>query len=509
MNPWQELVKQALIGNNVNKKLSPLLLEQLQEFGIQVSNVEASEKILLKAAAVYSKLYAVAQKPPTLSDAVLSAAPAETQSYCHKKHQQQLSFILKNNYEEVLIEFLEWLKLHGQIVRPESLPDLLQYGALKTDLQSYILPCIGHRGYWLAQFVPNWAYANPPMSMHQDIFFYGKHDQRLQYIQYLHQEKPQEAIALLEQVWDSESFMTKVDFIKTLKINLVESDESFLENALQDSRKEVRDQAALLLSALPNSRLVQRMQKIALHSITYDAKKDVLIVELPASCTNEMKRDGILPRKDFIKDSGDKANQLAQIISKIPPQWWCELFYKNPQQLFLLADKTEWRNVFVWGWAMAAKNFGNQEWILACHRFYLDTYFKQNWSKLSIDFLYHDLPNKLFNSLAIEYLKLDNKTTLSDDHPIINFLLAEGQKWNDDLSIKIMQRIQKTVAQDAFVFHWNVKAILKRAAFSISPQLYPQLKEGWQTHGQSWNALQKDIDAMLDILRFRGELLAI
>lgn len=508
MNPWQELVKQALIGSVSNKKLSPLLVEQLRQFGINSPDNQSSEKILLKTAAVYSKLYAVAQVPQSAPTTPLPAALPEEFSYCKKRQKQQLAYILKHHYDEILVELLDWLAMHRQIVPPDTLPDLLQYGATRPFLQPSILSCIGNRGFWLAQFSEDWAYARQGNEVQtEDIFFYGKFEQRLQYLENLHQSQPEAAIALLEQVWESEGFTNKVDFIKVLKNNLVASDEPFLEKALQDARKEVRDQAAALLAVLPHSRLVQRMQNMVSQLIQYDAKKDAFSVDLPPTCTNEMKRDGILARKDFIKDQGDKANQLAQIIAKIPPKWWCETLYKNPQQLLLLASKTEWRNVFVWGWAMAAKNYNDQEWILACHRFYLDTYFKQNWSKFSIDFLYQDLPNDVFNLLAGEYLKLDNKATLSDDHPIINFLLADGQRWDDDIATKIIQRIQKTVEQDAFVFHWNVKVILKRAAFSINPQLYPKLKEGWRTYGQSWNALQKDIDGMLDILKFRGEVL--
>ncbi len=506
MNAWQELVRQALVGNISNKSISPLLLEKFKQFGLNFSANQEAEKLLLKAAAIHSKLYAAAQFPTQIQNPNLNCAPDEILPYCNHKRKQQLSYILKHNYDVILIELLELLAQKKLIVPPEILPELLHYGSNHPFAQPYISNCIGNRGVWLAQFSEEWKYAAARQEQDDDCFFYGNQEERIHYIKTIHQSKPQKAIALLEQVWESEGFMARTAFIKALKDSLVETDEPFLENALQDTRREVRDQAALLLALLPKSRLVGRMQLLIKELVRYSPKSDRFSVELPLSCTTAMKRDGILPRKSFIKDHGPKANQLAQIIAKIPPQWWTDSLNKSPQELLALAAKTEWENVFVWGWAMAAKNFQDKEWIIACHRFYLDTFFKYNFSNFSIDFLYQDLPNNLFNLLALEYLNADKKTTLSDDHPIVDFLLAEGQKWDDAISKNVLQRIKKTIQQDAYVFHWNLKTLLKRAAFSISPQLYETIKEGWPTQSLAWHSWQKEVDNLLNMLRFRLEI---
>ena len=48
-------------------------------------------------------------------------------------------------------------------------------------------------------------------------------------------------------------------FLKILKIGLSDMDEVFLEECLDFSRKEIREQAAKLLSLLPNSQLQKRI----------------------------------------------------------------------------------------------------------------------------------------------------------------------------------------------------------------------------------------------------------
>jgi hypothetical protein len=508
MNAWQELVRQALIGNISSKKISPLLLEQFQQYGLNLSPNQAPETILLKAAAIQNKLYSVAQIPLSVPSEAGQIAPEESLDYCHNQRRHQLQYILKHRYDEMLIELLDLLKDHCQIVAPDLLPELLNYGVKRPLTQELIIACIGNRGHWLAQFSETWSYAQTTEKA-DDVFFYGNYEERSNFLRKVRLHEPTRALELLEQVWDSEGFNTKASFLKVLQHNLSSSDEAFLNTALEDNRQEVRSQAAILLALIPTSQLVQRMQTLISQLVIYDPKKNEINVELPATCTAKMKIDGIAPRQTFIKDHGPKANQLAQIIAKIPPEWWEKTFSKTPQELFVLATKTEWKNVFVWAWAMAAKNFQSEDWIVACHRFYLDTFFKHNWSNFSIDFLYQDLPNDLFNTLAGEYLKTDNRPTLSDDHPIVSFLLAEGQSWNETITKKIIQRIKNTIEQDTYVFHWSIKAVIKRASFSIPPQLYEVVKEGWPTQSHGWHSWQKEVDSMLSILKVRQEILTL
>ena len=506
MNAWQELVRQALIGNVSSKKISPILIEKFKHYGLDILSNAMPEKNILKAAAIHNKLYTAAQIPVAANSNHPAPAQEETQAYCNAPRKQQLQYVLKQKYDGILSELLQLLIDKKVIAVPELLPELLQYGANRPSLQPLIRQFVGNRGSWLAQFSPEWRYATLSSIKDDETFFYGNYDDRLLYLKEIHAQQPVRAIELLEQVWESEGFTARADFITALGHQPADSDEAFLENALQDKRKEVRDQAARLLARLPHSRLVQRMQQLIENLVVYDAKKNKFEVALPETCTTHMKRDGILARKSFIKDHGPKANQLAQIIAKVPPQWWEKTFYKNPQQLLHLASKTEWKNVFVWGWAMAAKNFENYDWVLACHQFYLDTFFKHDWSNFSIDFLYKNLPNPIFNQLAKAYLEADNKKVLSDEHPIVTFLLAEGQPWDDNSSLPVIKRIQNTIHQGAYVFHWNLKTVLKRAAFAINPQLYAKIQEGWPEQVHAWHSWQKEVDNMLTMLKFRLEI---
>lgn len=506
MTPWQELVKQALIGNISSKKITPILKDFMQQWNIHLKEDPTAEKNLLKVAALHSQLHAVGQFTSTTTEDNYPPAPEETQDYCHTSRQQHLQYIIQYKYDDILIELLDLVYKNKCILRPESLPLVLDYGKNHPLLYDKIRTCIGKRGIWLAQFNPMWHYAIP-QNNNQDIFFYGNREERLAYFKTLHKQAPEDAIELLEEVWDSEDFSMRRDFVESIGKHLAASDEPFLETALEDSRREVRKPAAQLLALIEDSRLVKRMENLLGKLIKFNNKKNAFYIELPSSCTTHMQRDGILPRKIFVKDHGPKANQLAQIVSKVPPTWWSATFDKNPQELLHLANQTEWRDILVWGWAMAAKNFDDRAWMLACHQFYLDNFFKYDWSNLSLDFLYQNLPNQLFNQFAHEYLKGDAPVILQGNHPILSFLLMEGQAWDDKLAKKAIQSIQTTINQDSFVLHWELKAVLKRAAFAVSPKLYKVFQEGWPVNSYVWHAWHKEVDRMLSVIKFRLEMI--
>lgn len=506
MNAWQELVRQALIGYPSASKLAPSLVKQLKAFGFEFDQHQMGELLLLKAAAIYNKLHAAGRALEVQADVKLAPAQLETIPYCSLQRSEQLQQIIRYQYEELLEEILNCLVQEQRLVPPALLPDLLDFGKKSQHLVTLLQQATGARGQWLAQQRPDWHYLHQ-VDLEEKDFFYGDAAQRLLYLNELHKQAPSKAIELLEQTWATESFGMRVRFIQILGNHLAASDEAFLEAALDDSRREVREPAASLLAQLPDSRLVQRLTSRGNDLLQLVEGK--LDIQLPKQYNPALKRDGILERKIILKDHGAKANQLAQILSKIPPQHWETHFKLSPAQLLTLAAQTEWEHVLLWGWAKSAKTHQNADWILACHRFYLKQFVQQNWSNFSLDFLHQQLPNELFNQLALEYLQIMTRPTLSDNDAIVGFLLSDGQAWDDQLSLAIIQRIRTTIEQDTHVFHWGLKSLLKRAAYAISPLLYPQLNQQWPTTSSNWQSWQKEVERLLDLLKFRLEILRL
>jgi hypothetical protein len=506
MKAWQELVRQALTGNNTSMSLSPALLNKMNAYGFSVPGNLTAEKALLKTAAIHRQLHSTAQIPEKYTVKKINNSEAEQLSYCSEERNLQLENIIQKKYDNILKEFLNRLAEKELILAPASLPGLFNYVKHKPELYELSLQCSGNRGRWLTECIKEWEYLKEEKEDNSEKFYYGNLQERLIYLHKLRKEKPSEALNIIAEVWDSEGYLAKAEFIKVLETGLSAADDNFLEQALDDKRKEVRRAAANLLSQLPESALVIRMQELARGMVRYNKKRDSVQIHLPQACTKAMRRDGIQSRKIFIKDCGPMANLLAQVISKIPPGWWLDYLDKSPEELLQWSVKTEWRKVFFHGWAKASKNFGDEGWIIACHKFYLKNIRTYSTKDFSVNFMYDNLNNKLFNRFAREYFITDKSNTFADEQAIVSFLLIDNKQWDEDISLKVIQRIKQTILQDSHVFHWSLKTVLKRAAFAIPAVQYLKVKEGWPTQSYAWNSWQKEVGNFLSILKFRWEV---
>ena len=89
---------------------------------------------------------------------------------------------------------------------------------------------------------------------------YGTKAERLLLLDYLRKRHPKKALELIESTWSEDSFQDRQYYLDTLHTNLSETDEEFLESCLDDSRQEIRQVAALLLSKIENKNLVNLTQ---------------------------------------------------------------------------------------------------------------------------------------------------------------------------------------------------------------------------------------------------------
>ena len=107
----------------------------------------------------------------------------------------------------------------------------------------------------------------------------------------------------------------------SLRERLSLADEAFLEQALDDRRKEVRRAAQALLAGLPGAQLGERCKArlagiLALGGLPGRS----LQVRLPEACDKAMQRDGIGLQKPW--NMGEKAGWLMDMVQSVPPVWW-------------------------------------------------------------------------------------------------------------------------------------------------------------------------------------------
>ncbi len=503
MNAWEALVRQALVGNNVRSKNAFALLEQLQQYGFAIDEQQPPERRLLQAAALQQYLHAAASQPCTPTPPPQAAAPEEKQTYCSSQRITQLRSILRYKHDEILIEWLQAIAQAEEVL----LPELLDYCQKRALLRPYLLPVLGSRGHWLAALNPDWQYAQQLDATEATVFLYGERPERLRYLRQLAQQQPAAALKLVQQVWPEEGHDLRAAFLGIfVALPPLKSALPFWEKAAQDSRQTVRQQATLLLQRFPEASLVRRMQDHLSHWIQLENAATTPQIELPDATNPPLRRDGILEQRSWVANQGLRANLLVQVVALVPPIWWITHYPWSRAQWIQWAKESEWATVFMTGWAKAAQTFEAVDWLLDCQEWFLTQSLQQKINTASFEFLYDKLPNAVFQQLAEQAIALEGQRPFTDHHPLFTLLLVEGQAWSRSFSQAVLRRIQLTIERESYVFHWTLKAVLKRAAYAIPAEAHALAQTGWPTQSAAWPSWQKEVQQLQSLLQFRAQV---
>jgi hypothetical protein len=367
MNLWQDIVTNALLGT----ERKAFAIEQTNgAIGDLLSKIDVAENeaALLNCAAVVA-LHNQAGKLPSDAQATTPATcEMDEMPVCSERAAQHLALMLGGTHRQALSEWLSVLASTGKRIKELLLPSLLDHGASNKDYREAILPVLGKRGVWLAGQNPAWNYVTGT-NLTEGIWQTGSSEERLNALKQIRRDDAAKALELLSQSWQQESPADRARFIDVLQINLSMNDEPFLENALDDKRKEVRRAAADLLAKMPESQLCKRMLERALPLFGYKSgSKARFEVTLPEDYGKAMTRDGIdsfSPYSQTGDKLGNKAFILSQILGAIPIQVWRQKWGITTKDIVKLTDKNEWQQVLSLAWFNAAQRFPDEEMAAA------------------------------------------------------------------------------------------------------------------------------------------------
>jgi len=329
---WNELVKLALLGTD-RSTLSPAMKAELQGYGIDTEK-EITE-VVLESAALYAPLQKAGFQPKQWEGEILNVSPEEELASCSIKSAMHLGLILEGRYPFALTEFVERMADYNKCLPFELLPELLDKCVKEAELWQNLKPIIGNRGNWLIQLNPAWQ--KLAITGSQEKWEIGTKEERIDILKALRREDPAKGLALLLSTWAEDGLAEKTAFLKCLVIELSDLDEVFLEECLDFSRKEIRVNAAALLSQLRNSKFQKRIfeyLKIAVTVSQVDGIEKPAII-LPAPKDKLLIRDGINPKKKW-KRGGETTGMLFQMVAILPPEKWEQHFQRQPNEILLL-----------------------------------------------------------------------------------------------------------------------------------------------------------------------------
>jgi len=425
---------------------------------------------LLEAAAAALTYHRAALKPAA-GRAPVPAAPAETDRPLPAAAGARLLRILSEGgapggaqtTADLLAQWLGAAARRGGFVPPEALPALLDAGRRNGAIRPALGRVAGRRGAWLAGLRTDWRWLldEAPGGAALDdpaVWETGSTGERLAYLTRLRGTDAGAARALLEGTWATEAPEERSRFVTALATGLSQDDDAFLESALDDRRKEVRDAALELVRRLPGSALSARMTERALAAVRLERRSfgpDRLLVEPPQTIDPALRRDGVGAAPT--RGTGIGAWLLEEVVAGTPLKVWTEAFGRAPADAVDLARGHDWETPLLHGWAKAAIVHGDPGWAQALlaadsHRGAAGLREALRWD------LHLILPPAELGRLAADALR-------REDHVAHRLLAVHPGHWPDELAVAVTETIAHRARTDRH--SWQLGELCRAAAMAM------------------------------------------
>ena len=366
-NAWRECEVAALLGSQKSSAISQWPTAELQAVAKQLPQ---DNPLLLSQLALMAVYQRAGQQSTSL--AATTTAKAETQAYISSAAQKHAQFILTNEGQVYLEDWLNLVAAENAILPRTLLPAFLRLAENNKKWRLAIGQIAGKRGAWLGQQNPDWAWLvatqfdlnNPELDTYWQTASLAC---REVLFERLRLDNPERALAFVITIWPNESANVRKLLLEKLSIHLSMADHDFLESCLDDRSKIVKEVAIDLLARLPESIFVQRMQQQLSQLLllkTGIVRKSLDIVPLE-SISPELERDGFNSKAATVQGLGAKAQWLRDMISFVSLDWLNQHYGIDVQSFVTLILKTEWEEALIAGLTIAAIRQQQQTWLQA------------------------------------------------------------------------------------------------------------------------------------------------
>lgn len=288
-------------------------------------------------------------------------------------------------------EALERLARHQGRLPPGLLPLALNLGQREAPLKSLLRPVLGERGHWLAGQKEGWAWATPLALLSPipgddgskgenngedagqalpEAWERGNLDARREYLLAWRATDPAAARDRLATEFARLDARERASLLACLATGLSGEDEAWLETVLTDRSKEVRNQAAHLLSLRPDSAYVARMAARVAACLQRERKlfRSVLELNPPTAFDPAWKADALEEARAKSEPLGQRALWFYQLARALPLDWWERETGQAPDELLAWALKGDWGDALLRAWkdALERETPGHQgAWVRA------------------------------------------------------------------------------------------------------------------------------------------------
>jgi hypothetical protein len=361
---WDELVASALLGTERRRPSRPVADSGALGQALDGLPWEGdAEHALLGAAALVTGFRGAGWQPPTLAEPP-APAPPDARPLCSPGAAAILAQLLEDGPASLLPDWLGLAQAAGVRPPPEQLPALLD-ARVAGSMRAAVLQAGGDRLRWLAAHDARWSWAAGGAAAEagtEERWETGTRDQRLALLTDLRSEDAARGRELLESTWAGDGAQDRATFLQALAVGLEPDDEPFLESALDDRSKLVREQAARLLAGLPSSALSARMAQRLEPLVAIGGRlRRRLVVQTPPEPDDAARRDGIADG-GRPHDLGPGAWHLAQLVGAAPLSLWRQVTGQDAPATYALARGADHAPALRLGWALAAHRQRDADW---------------------------------------------------------------------------------------------------------------------------------------------------
>lgn len=350
---WEHLVKHAIMGTDHQSFTLPEVPQVLAPLWQQLATKSEAQQ-LLDSAALLHQYQCTGWQPPH-TEIEVSTCPTETLPYCTATQINLLREIISGESKENDPLLTEWLRYATQAQRRvpfEYLPTLLNLGKNNKHIAVHLPTVVGQRGQWLSQQNSAWQYLQQiefiaDTNNNQEVWETGSVGQRLAWLRTCRATNPTQAREALQQTWKQDVAKDRQQFLEVLWEGLSAADEAFLQSCINDRSPNLRLQAAVMLSALPNSDVAQGLVQILSQFIQVESKlaKKSLHITLPDKYEPAWQQFGVIEKwhRSYIGDHriGRKASWLVQMLLNVRPQQWLAHLQLDALTYLQLARKSD------------------------------------------------------------------------------------------------------------------------------------------------------------------------
>jgi hypothetical protein len=283
----------------------------------------------------------------------------------------RLARIIGGEHRSLLGEWFSLAAASGRVLPPHLLPLVLEH--VPPEERPGAGGVLGPAASWLAARHPRW-FADAPVREPSDARWKeGTLRERLTELEAVRRIDRVRSRAWLRTTWEEDAPDAREAFLNALLPTIAPDDEEFLEFALDDKRKSVRQAAAEALSRLPDSAHARRNLASLGTLIDLGAEKGgllglgrkrKLVVELPTAPDKAAFRDGIEAKVPANRKIGERAFWLVQRVARVPPDYWCVRFGCDARTFFDAVLATDYAQELALALTEAATRHPRREWAL-------------------------------------------------------------------------------------------------------------------------------------------------